>query len=66
MLTDKENISIAKHMRDYASLVQAEAEKLELLGVETLPSLFDKAQEIHFLAERVAEAEKIGLKLIQV
>ena len=52
-------------MRDYASLVQAEAEKLELLGVETLPSLFYKAQEIHFLAERVDEAEKTGLKLIQ-
>ena len=53
MATALENISIAKFMREYAQLLQAEAEKLEILGVQTLPSLFDKAQEVFYLSEQV-------------
>ena len=64
MVTDAENISIAKHLLEYARLIQAEAEKLEILGVHTEPSLFDKAQEIYYLSEQVGKAEKDGkLKL---
>jgi len=64
LATDLENISIARYMREYAQILQAEADKLELLGVKTEPSLFDKAQEVFFLSEQVHQAEKTGLKLV--
>ena len=62
MATALENISIAKFMREYAQLLQAE--KLEILGVETLPSLFDKAQEVFYLSEQVHQIEKSGTKIL--
>ncbi len=64
MATALENISIAKFMREYAQLLQAEAEKLEILGVQTLPSLFDKAQEVFYLSEQVHKIEKSGTKIL--
>lgn len=36
---------------DYAKLMQAEAYKLELLGIDIIPNLHDKAQEIFYLSE---------------
>ncbi|MES2554191.1 MAG: hypothetical protein V4588_11035 [Pseudomonadota bacterium] len=42
MTTEDENALISKHMLEYAKLMQAEAEKMELLGIVTTPNLFDK------------------------
>jgi hypothetical protein len=64
LVTDAENISIAKYLLEYSRLVQAEADKLEILGIETTPSLFGKAQEIFYLYEQVNKIEAEGkLKL---
>lgn len=43
--------AIRKHLISYARLIQAEAEKMEVLGIQTTPSLFDKAQELMYLAD---------------
>jgi hypothetical protein len=59
MATNKQEIVIARHMRDYGQLIQAEAEKMELLGIQTTPSLFDKAREIYFLAEQIGTKIKV-------
>lgn len=59
MATEKQEKLIARHLRDYGQIIQAEAEKMEIMGVETNPSLFDKAREIYFLAEEVATKIKV-------
>ena len=51
MTTEIEYKMISRHMLDYAKLMQAEADKLELLGITTTPNLHDKAQEIFYLSE---------------
>ena len=53
MIKDYETISIAKYMLEYAQLLQVEAERLDHLGVVPEPNLFDKAQEVYFLAEQI-------------
>jgi len=58
MTTEDENALISKHMLEYAKLMQAEAEKLELLGIVTTPNLFDKAQEIFYLSEAIGKKLK--------
>ena len=45
-------------MLEYAKLMQAEAEKMELLGIATTPNLFDKAQEIFYLSEAIGKKLK--------
>lgn len=61
MTTENENELISKHMLEYARLMQAEAEKLELLGIETTPNLYDKAQEIFYLSEMIgAKLKAVG------
>lgn len=59
MATEKQEKLITQHLRDYGKLIQAEAEKMEILGIETIPSLFDKAREIYFLADEVATKTKV-------
>ena len=59
MATDIQEKAISRHLRDYGQLIQAEAEKMEILGIETNPSLFDKAREIYFLAEQIGSRIKI-------
>ncbi len=59
MSTEEERILISKHLQEYAKLMQAEAEKMELLGVTTTPNLFDKAQEIFYLSEVIAVKLKV-------
>jgi len=66
MVTDLESISIAKYMREYAQLLQVEAEKLDILGVQTTPSLFDKAQEVFYLSEQVHKIEQSGTKILHL
>jgi hypothetical protein len=59
MATEKQEKLIARHLRDYGQLIQAEAEKMEILGIETNPSLFDKAREIYYLADEVGTKIKV-------
>jgi hypothetical protein len=59
MVTEIQEKAIARHLRDYGQLIQAEAEKMEILGIETTPSLFDKAREIYFLAEQIGTQIKV-------
>jgi hypothetical protein len=59
MVTELQEKAIARHLRDYGQLIQAEAEKMEILGIETTPSLFDKAREIYYLAEQIGTRLKV-------
>jgi hypothetical protein len=59
MATDIQEKAITRHLRDYGQLIQAEAEKLEILGIETTPSLFDKAREIYFLADQISSKPNV-------
>jgi hypothetical protein len=57
MATEKEEISIIELMREYGRLLHAEAEKLELLGIETKPDLFVKANFVFHLADQLKGTE---------
>lgn len=59
MVTKIENNLISKHMMEYAKLIHAEAEKLEILGITATPSLYDKADEIYYLAEQISDKFKV-------
>ncbi len=59
MTTEEQRVLISKHLLEYAKLMQAEAEKMELLGVTTTPNLFDKAQEIFYLSDAIGVKLKV-------
>ena len=65
MTTEIEYKMISRHMLDYAKLMQAEADKLELLGITTVPNLHDKAQEIFYLSE-VIGSKPIVLHIVDI
>lgn len=51
MLSDQSLKMMAKHLRHYAVVLHAEAEKLEIIGVRADPDLFAVSEEVHELAE---------------
>ncbi|HSH98204.1 MAG TPA: hypothetical protein VK954_07920 [Methyloradius sp.] len=50
--------AIAKHLYEYSRLIQAEAEKVELLGIHDPTSLFNRAMEIFELSQMILKPEK--------